>query len=212
MQHWSKLDHQEGIPRPVGRSTHVAVCLGYGGDNPKLLMTGGRDANKVTLNDVWILDLDSRKWKEVSECDLLSDKLDTSPELCHNDESIPKVLHQTIDMCPYFAVADIHSAQLSCSDVVYRCMFKHMHDVQIQVSSLQSRFMHCAAASTISPGMTEVVMFGGSPEWPKNYKTDNDLKKLSMTTVLRFGEAPFIILLGQSAMLILTCTCLTLYN
>ena len=69
MQHWSKLDHQEGIPRPVGRSAHVAVCLGYGGDNHKLLVTGGRDANNVTLSDVWILDLDSRKWKEVSECD-----------------------------------------------------------------------------------------------------------------------------------------------
>ena len=87
-----------------------------------------------------------------------------------------------------------------------------MHDVQVQVPSLQSRFMHCAAASTISPGVTEVVMFGGCPEWSKNYKTDDDYKKLSMTTVLRFGEAPFIILLGQSAMLILTCTYLTLYN
>ena len=67
MQHWSKLDHQEGVPRPVGRSFHVAVCLGYGGDNPKLLVTGGLDANNVALSDVWILDLDSRKWKEVSE-------------------------------------------------------------------------------------------------------------------------------------------------
>ena len=67
MQHWSKLDHQEGVPRPVERGGHVAVCLGYGGDNLKLLVTGGVDANYVTLSDVWILDLDSRKWKEVSE-------------------------------------------------------------------------------------------------------------------------------------------------
>ena len=138
----------------------------------------------------------------------MSDKLDTSPELCHNDESIPNVLHPTIDMCPYFAVADIHSAQLSCTNIVYTCMII----MQVQVPSLQSRYYHCAAASTISPGVTEVVMFGGCPEWPKKYKTDNDFKKLSMTTVLRFGEAPFIILLGQSAMLILTCTYLTLYS
>ena len=60
--------------------------------------------------------------------------------------------------------------------------------------------------------MTEVVIFGGCPEWLENYKTYDDFKKLSMTTVLRFGEASFIILLGQSAMLILTCTYLTLYN
>ena len=122
------------------------------------------------------------------------------------------MLHPTIDMCPYFAVADIHSAQLSCSNVVYRCIFKHMHDVQVQVPSLQSRFRHCAAASTINPGVTEVVMFGGSPEWPMNFKTVDNFQKLSMTAVLRFGEVPFIILLGQSAMLILTCTYLTLYN
>ena len=95
------------------RSSHVAVCLGYGGDNPKLLVTGGVDANGVALSDVWILDLDSGKWREVRECDLLSDKLNTSPELCHNDESIPNMLHQKIDMCPYFAVADIPT-QLSC--------------------------------------------------------------------------------------------------
>ena len=67
MQHWSKLDHQEGIPCPVERNYHVAVCLGYCGDDPKLLVTGGLGANNVPLSDVWILDLDSGKWKEVSE-------------------------------------------------------------------------------------------------------------------------------------------------
>ena len=158
------------------------------------------------------MDIGSRL-KEVERGSLLNDKLNTtSPELCHNDENIPNMLHQTIDMYPYFAVADTHSSQLSCSSVVYRCIFKHMHDVQVHVSRLQSRFWHCAAASTISSGVTEVVMFGGCPKWPKNYKTDNDFKKLSMTTVLRFGEAPFIILLGQSAVLILTCTYLTLHS
>ena len=74
MQHWSQLDHQKGVSHPVERFFHVAVCLGYGGDNPKLLVTGGRGTNNVTLSDVWILGLDSRKWKEVRECDLLSDK------------------------------------------------------------------------------------------------------------------------------------------
>ena len=73
MQHWSKLDYQES-PHPVGRSFHVGVCLGYGEDNPKLLVTGGFD-DDVTLSDMWMLDLDSRKWKEVRERNLLSDKL-----------------------------------------------------------------------------------------------------------------------------------------
>ena len=48
------------------RSYHAAVCLGYGGDHPKLLVIGGRGPGK-TLNDVWMLDLQSRRWKEVSD-------------------------------------------------------------------------------------------------------------------------------------------------
>ena len=87
------------------------------------------------------------------------------------------------------AVADMHS----CSSAIFTlkcCVHKYMHDVQVQVPSLQtSRFKHCAAASTISPGVTKVVMFGGCPEWPKNPKTGDDFKKLAMTAVLQFGKA-----------------------
>lgn len=50
----------------MGRRNHAAVCVDYGGDHPQLLVTGGRDnANKI-LSDVWMLDLQSWKWKEVS--------------------------------------------------------------------------------------------------------------------------------------------------
>ena len=48
------------------RWDHTAVCLGYGGDNPKLLVIGGRSPEKA-LNDVWMLDLQSRRWKEVRD-------------------------------------------------------------------------------------------------------------------------------------------------
>lgn len=44
------------------RSYHTAVCLGYGGDNPQLLVIGGRD----NLNDAWMLDVNSWRWREVS--------------------------------------------------------------------------------------------------------------------------------------------------
>ena len=49
------------------RCYHAAVCLGYGGDHPKLLVIGGRDSNWRALNDVWMLDLQSRRWKEVRD-------------------------------------------------------------------------------------------------------------------------------------------------
>ena len=63
MQHFSKIDAQ-GESCPKGRSSHAAVCLGYGGDHPQLLVTGGyRDG--VTFSDVWLLDVQSGRWREV---------------------------------------------------------------------------------------------------------------------------------------------------
>ena len=65
-QHWSKLVHKEGQPCPVARMAHASVCLGYGGDHPELLITGGRDDNHKVLSDMWILNLQSGRWREVS--------------------------------------------------------------------------------------------------------------------------------------------------
>ena len=66
MQHWSKLAHHVGEPWPVKRAGHAAVCLGYGGDHPQLLVTGGLGAGSKVLSDAWILDVQSGKWREVS--------------------------------------------------------------------------------------------------------------------------------------------------
>ena len=65
MQHWSKLAHHVGEPCPVERSYHAAVCLGYGGDHPQLLVTGGLATGLKILSDAWMLDVQSGKWKEV---------------------------------------------------------------------------------------------------------------------------------------------------
>ena len=64
MQHWSKLDHHEGEPRPVARSAHAAVCLDYG-DHPQLLVIGGKGAGNRVLSDGWLLDVQSERWREV---------------------------------------------------------------------------------------------------------------------------------------------------
>ena len=63
MQHFSKMDTQ-GESCPKGRDEHAAVCLGYGGDHPQLLVTGGNDGSNV-LSDVWLLDVQSGRWREV---------------------------------------------------------------------------------------------------------------------------------------------------
>jgi hypothetical protein len=67
MQHWSKLDDREADPRPMERCDHAAVCLGYGGDNPELLVTGGRGAGNKVFSDAWLLDVQSGRWKEVRD-------------------------------------------------------------------------------------------------------------------------------------------------
>lgn len=47
------------------RESHTAVCLDYGGDRPQLLVVGGHEEDYEVLSDVWLLDVQSGKWKEV---------------------------------------------------------------------------------------------------------------------------------------------------
>ena len=49
--------------------------------------------------------------------------------------------------------------------------------------ALKARCYHCAAAYSLSPGISEIVIFGGVTRYPPS--TD-DL--IADTTVLRFGE------------------------
>ena len=59
---------RDSDPQPTKRNSHAAVCLGYGGDHPHLLvMEGWYDSDNECLSDVWMLDLHTWKWKEVSE-------------------------------------------------------------------------------------------------------------------------------------------------
>ena len=61
--------------------------------------------------------------------------------------------------------------------------------VQVTIPSLQSRVFHSATAFSLSPGLTEVTIFGGCPNWPSNIKFDADIPHIANTTVLRFGES-----------------------
>ncbi len=56
----------QGESWPVGRSLHAACCLNYGQDHPQLLVYGGVDNDVNTLRDMWIIDVDTGKWAEVS--------------------------------------------------------------------------------------------------------------------------------------------------
>ncbi len=54
----------EGEEYPSGRYKHAAACLDYEGSSPRLLVTGGRD-DYNPLSDVWLLDVQARRWKQV---------------------------------------------------------------------------------------------------------------------------------------------------
>ena len=48
---------------------------------------------------------------------------------------------------------------------------------------LKARYGHCAAAYSLNPGITEIVIFGGTTRFP--IETGDSIAD---TTVLRFGE------------------------
>ena len=62
------MDDDKGDPWPVKRCDHAAVCLGFGGDHPQLLVTGG-DGDGDALEDTWTLDIRSWRWREVRVCE-----------------------------------------------------------------------------------------------------------------------------------------------
>ena len=65
-----------------------------------------------------------------------------------------------------------------------------MLHVQVKEPRLQARAEHSATAFTHTPALTEVVLFGGYPEWPEDVKVVADLPLIAKTTVLKFGESP----------------------
>ncbi len=60
------MAHNAGEPCLPGRSGHDTVCLGFGGEKPQLVVTGGVDVDYNVFSDVWILDVQSGSWNEVS--------------------------------------------------------------------------------------------------------------------------------------------------
>lgn len=62
------------------------------------------------------------------------------------------------------------------------------HIMQVNVLNLKARCGHCAEAFSICQGITEVTIFGGCPEYPKNFISDDDLPQMADTAVLRFGK------------------------
>ena len=75
--------------------------------------------------------------------------------------------------------------------------------VQIKDTRFQRRCGHSATAINLCPGLTEVTLFGGCPEWVCKCKSDSDFPQIANTTVLRFGESNLLVNL-DAFMIIIT--------
>ena len=61
-------------------------------------------------------------------------------------------------------------------------------NAQVKIPGFQSRFWQSVAAFSLSPGLTEVTIFGGCPKVQSNARSGDDLPRIANTTVLRFGK------------------------
>ena len=64
--------------------------------------------------------------------------------------------------------------------------------VQVPIPNLQPRRGHCVAAFSLSPGIIEVVIFGGSTSYPAT-----SYNAIADTKVLRFGECKSVVVLDE---------------
>ena len=61
----SELKRKEGQPWPTRRDAHATCSLGFGSDNPQLLIIGGIDPYDDAIGDAWIFDFSSQTWRKV---------------------------------------------------------------------------------------------------------------------------------------------------
>ena len=59
------MEQGEGEPWPVERLYHTACCLGYAGDHVHLVVFGGVSRDSKALKDMWLFNVQLKKWKEV---------------------------------------------------------------------------------------------------------------------------------------------------
>ena len=106
------MEYPEGESCPTGRQYHAAVCLGQG-TRPQLVVFWGRDDNHVLNDALWILDVESGRWKEVS---LRIDKFGIANHTCTytwGSGSVPCIIRHSCGLLYFNTVPCMHVDQAS---------------------------------------------------------------------------------------------------
>ena len=66
LQEATELPREEGEAWPMGRRYHAACCIGYNTESRHLLICGGVGNDKKALSDIWLLNVETKKWRQVA--------------------------------------------------------------------------------------------------------------------------------------------------
>ena len=66
-----------GGDTPTTRTLHAAASIEHGGDRPQLVIIGGLGAGDKVPNDVWIMDVQSGRWKKVIHALAINEKVNS---------------------------------------------------------------------------------------------------------------------------------------
>ena len=180
-QEWTSLERPKGAPWPVGRSSHAACCLNFGEEHPQLLVTGGVDNNGNSLQDAWVLDVKSGRWREVRIYQWFNClSLQCAGHFGSNSLRFLFMLHMLI----IFST----TVQMITKPDINNYVTQFLPFLQLTLhEAAQTWLRHTATALSLGPGWTEVIMFGGCPKW-KWGKLNDAQQKLAQTTVMEFSE------------------------
>lgn len=74
---------------------------------------------------------------------------------------------------------------------------------KVDIPGFQERYLHSCAAFTLSPGLTDVIIFGGCQVQPNAQDMDKNYPGILGTVLLEFGELKFMIIMPILIKLIL---------
>ena len=85
-QEFTVVVQREGEPWPVERYNHAACCIGYTGDHVHLLVCCGLGRDGNILEDMWLFNVSSKRWKEVRL--IIASCHDKAIHLCIMDHTV----------------------------------------------------------------------------------------------------------------------------